>query len=291
MSDDEHPELDFDPLDDTKTWPENDFPLRRVGTMTLNRNAGELLRRERADRVRHRRAGRRAGLLRRQDARRPHVLLLRHAAPPRRPELPAAAGQPAQGGPVATNQRDGADGLLRRRDRREPVTSTTSRRSPAGWTRRRSRRTTSRARCRGPADPRARSRAPTTTSRPASATCSPSSGSATTSSPTSPTLLAQCDRPIQERMVWHLLPGRGRARPARRRRPRHQRRRRPPPRAAGRPRRSATRSSRASTNLGNNGPRDVERPRHDALRAQRARGRRGRARLRLLDAAPGAPAV
>jgi catalase len=37
MSDDEHPELDFDPLDDTKTWPENEFPLRKVGTMTLNR--------------------------------------------------------------------------------------------------------------------------------------------------------------------------------------------------------------------------------------------------------------
>ncbi len=37
MSDDEHPELDFDPLDDTKTWPENDFPLRKIGTMTLNR--------------------------------------------------------------------------------------------------------------------------------------------------------------------------------------------------------------------------------------------------------------
>ena len=37
MSDDEHADLDFDPLDDTKVWPENDFPLRRVGTMTLNR--------------------------------------------------------------------------------------------------------------------------------------------------------------------------------------------------------------------------------------------------------------
>ena len=67
------------------------------GRMMLDRNAGERLRRERADRVRHRRAGRRAGLLRRQDARRPHVLLLRHAALPRRAELPAAAGQPAQG--------------------------------------------------------------------------------------------------------------------------------------------------------------------------------------------------
>jgi catalase len=38
MSDDEHPELDFDPLDDTKTWPEDQFPLRPVGMMTLNRN-------------------------------------------------------------------------------------------------------------------------------------------------------------------------------------------------------------------------------------------------------------
>jgi catalase len=38
MTDDEHPELDFDPLDDTKTWPEDQFPPRRVGTMTLDRN-------------------------------------------------------------------------------------------------------------------------------------------------------------------------------------------------------------------------------------------------------------
>jgi catalase len=38
MSDEEHPELDFDPLDDTKVWPENDFEPKLVGTMTLNRN-------------------------------------------------------------------------------------------------------------------------------------------------------------------------------------------------------------------------------------------------------------
>jgi len=37
MDDHDHPELDFDPLDDTKVWPENVFPLRKVGTMTLNR--------------------------------------------------------------------------------------------------------------------------------------------------------------------------------------------------------------------------------------------------------------
>jgi catalase len=37
MSDGEHPELPFDPLDDTKTWPEDQFPPRLVGTMTLDR--------------------------------------------------------------------------------------------------------------------------------------------------------------------------------------------------------------------------------------------------------------
>lgn len=38
ISDDEHPELDFDPLDDTKIWPREQFPYRPVGMMTLNRN-------------------------------------------------------------------------------------------------------------------------------------------------------------------------------------------------------------------------------------------------------------
>ncbi|MFD3355555.1 catalase [Streptomyces fradiae] len=37
MPDDEHPELDFDPLDDTKTWPEQDFPPKPVGRMVLDR--------------------------------------------------------------------------------------------------------------------------------------------------------------------------------------------------------------------------------------------------------------
>ncbi|WAE10550.1 catalase [Streptomyces albidoflavus] len=40
MSDDDHPELDFDPLDDTKTWPEQDFPPRPVGRMVLDRVPG-----------------------------------------------------------------------------------------------------------------------------------------------------------------------------------------------------------------------------------------------------------
>ena len=37
MDDHDHPELDWDPLDDTKVWPENDFPLKPVGKMVLNR--------------------------------------------------------------------------------------------------------------------------------------------------------------------------------------------------------------------------------------------------------------
>lgn len=38
MSDGDHPELDFDPLDDTKLWPRDQFPWLPVGRMTLNRN-------------------------------------------------------------------------------------------------------------------------------------------------------------------------------------------------------------------------------------------------------------
>jgi catalase len=38
ISDDEHAELDFDPLDDTKVWPENEVEPRPVGRMVLNRN-------------------------------------------------------------------------------------------------------------------------------------------------------------------------------------------------------------------------------------------------------------
>lgn len=38
MEDGEHPELDFDPLDDTKLWPQDQFPWLPVGKMTLDRN-------------------------------------------------------------------------------------------------------------------------------------------------------------------------------------------------------------------------------------------------------------
>ncbi|RYX84435.1 catalase [bacterium] len=38
MSDDEHLELDFDPLDPTKLWPQEEFPFLPVGRMVLDRN-------------------------------------------------------------------------------------------------------------------------------------------------------------------------------------------------------------------------------------------------------------
>nr|WP_078378965.1 catalase [Sutcliffiella halmapala] len=38
MEDGEHPELDFDPLDPTKLWPEEQFPFLPVGKMVLNKN-------------------------------------------------------------------------------------------------------------------------------------------------------------------------------------------------------------------------------------------------------------
>ena len=41
MEDHEHPELDWDPLDDTKIWPEDKYPLRHAGVMTLNRNVDD----------------------------------------------------------------------------------------------------------------------------------------------------------------------------------------------------------------------------------------------------------
>jgi catalase len=38
MSDGDHPELNFDPLDATKLWPVDQFPFLPVGRMVLNRN-------------------------------------------------------------------------------------------------------------------------------------------------------------------------------------------------------------------------------------------------------------
>lgn len=38
MEDGPHPELDFDPLDDTKLWPDDQFPWLPVGKLVLNKN-------------------------------------------------------------------------------------------------------------------------------------------------------------------------------------------------------------------------------------------------------------
>ena len=203
-SDDEHPELDFDPLDDTKTWPENDFPLRHVGRMQLNRAPENFF--AESEQI----AFGTGVLVDGLDFSDDKMLVgrtfsySRHAALPRRHELPAAARQRAQEARRDQPARR-RDDLLRRRDRREPVgqlRAVDHRRADARPPKPGAHRA-------GPADrgpPHARqaSRARTTTSRPASASSSPSRGRRTTSSPTSPRLLAQCDRPIQERMVWHL---------------------------------------------------------------------------------------
>ena len=42
MDDHDHPELDWDPLDDTKTWPEQDFPLKPIGRMVLDRTTNNV---------------------------------------------------------------------------------------------------------------------------------------------------------------------------------------------------------------------------------------------------------
>ncbi|GAE36217.1 catalase KatX [Halalkalibacter akibai] len=38
LSDDDHPELDYDPLDPTKLWYKDDVPWQKVGKMVLNKN-------------------------------------------------------------------------------------------------------------------------------------------------------------------------------------------------------------------------------------------------------------
>ena len=42
MEDNEHPELDFDPLDDTKVWPEELYEPKPVGRMVLDRNVSNV---------------------------------------------------------------------------------------------------------------------------------------------------------------------------------------------------------------------------------------------------------
>ena len=167
---------------------------------------GELLRRERADRVRHRRARRRAGLLRRQDARRPDVLLQRHPALPGRPELPAAAGQRAQERPPAHQPARQPDDLLRRRPRREPerqLRAVDHRRPGRGAE---ARRTIEQGpRSTGQRHAQRRSRCTNDYQQAGERYQLSEQWEKDDLVANLTTLLGECDRPIQERMVWHLF--------------------------------------------------------------------------------------
>ena len=141
-------------------------------------------------------------------------------------------------GRVATNQRDSQMAYYVDQTAARTRTSTTSRRSPAGCARRPSRRTTSRARS---IEGRVtRARIPRTNDYQQAGEryllSEPWERDDLVANLT--TLLGQCDRPIQERMVWHLLMCEDELGAARRRRARDLGRRRPRPPAARRPRRS-----------------------------------------------------
>ena len=96
----------FDVLDATKIVPEELVPIVPVGKLVLNRNPGQLLRRDRAGGVLHRARRARHRLHQRSAAGRPHPLVRRHAdLAARRSELPrdpdqradrAGAQQPAR---------------------------------------------------------------------------------------------------------------------------------------------------------------------------------------------------
>ena len=85
----------FNPFDLTKMWPHGDYPLIKVGTMTLNRNPENFFAQIEQAAFEPSALGAGHRVLARQDAARPGLRLLRHPPLPDRPELPAAAGQPA----------------------------------------------------------------------------------------------------------------------------------------------------------------------------------------------------
>ena len=204
MSDDEHPELDFDPLDDTKTWPENDFPLRHVGRMVLDRAPKNFF--AESEQI----AFGTGVLVDGLDFSDDKMLVgrtfsysdtQRHRVGPNYLQLPVNAPKKR----VATNQRDGADDLLRRRDRREPVRQLRAVDHGRAAARRRSRRTSSRARS---IEGRlTRHQIPRTNDyKQAGERYLLSEQWERDDLVTNLTgLLGQCDRPIQERMIWHLF--------------------------------------------------------------------------------------
>ena len=237
MDDHEHPELDFDPLDDTKTWPENDFPLRQVG----HDDAQPRRRRTSSPRASRSRSapacwstGWTSPTTRCSSAgRSPTPTPSATGSGPNYLQLPVNAPRTPRSPPTsATAQMAYYVDSSRARTR----TSTTSRRSPAGCARRRSPRTTSRARRSPAASPARGSRAPTTTQQAGERyLLSEQWEKDDLVANLIDGLLGQCDRPDPGADGLAPVHGRGRARPAGRRRHRHLRRRRPRPRAAADP--------------------------------------------------------
>ena len=87
----------FNPFDLTKIWPHSDYPLIKVGTMTLNRNPDNFFAQIEQAAFEPSALVPGIGFSPGQDAARAGVRLQRHAPLPDRPELPAAAGQPPAG--------------------------------------------------------------------------------------------------------------------------------------------------------------------------------------------------
>ena len=281
MDDHDHPELDWDPLDDTKVWPENDFPLRHVGTMVLDRAPENFF--AESEQIAFGTGVLVDGLDFSDDKMLvgPDVLLLGHAAPPGGPELPAAAGQLGQARAGRDQPARRGDDLPRRRRRARTRSvnyePSITRRAPA--------------RRRSPAHDEqgpviegrlTRKRIPRTDDYTQAGERYLLSEQWEKDELVANFVgnLSQCDRRIQERMVWHLFMAEDELGRARRRGPRHHRRRRPRPRAArdadadrggARPRREP-RQQRPARRRGQG---------HDPLRPERAGRAGGRSRSRL----------
>ncbi len=179
MDDHEHPELDFDPLDDTKTWPEQDFRRSRwagwcsTGCRTTS----------------SRRTSRSPSAPASSSTAWTSPTTRCSSAGPSPTATPSATGS----APTTSSCRSTSPSTRRcaptSATARWPTTwtagttptSTTSRRSRAVCGRPTTRRTTNRARRSAANSPANGSSAPTTTSRPTSATCCWRTGSATTS--------------------------------------------------------------------------------------------------------------
>ena len=87
----------FNPFDLTKTWSHEDYPLIKVGTMTLNKNPDNFF--AQIEQAAFEPSAIVPGhrLQPRQDAAGAGVRLRRHPPLPHRPELPPAAGEPEPG--------------------------------------------------------------------------------------------------------------------------------------------------------------------------------------------------